>query len=73
MDPSKRWRLIIHATYPASTKDYSSERKAYDALNALAADETTEVGAKVNIRHWENGQWALYERARITENGWEPA
>ena len=71
--PAKRWRLVIHATCPASITDYSSEQKAWAALNAYAADKTTKVGAKVNVRHWENGEWALYERAVITKNGWEPA
>lgn len=72
--PSKRWRLVIHATDPASVRNFGSERKAYDALNAYAtADESTEVGGKVDIRHWERGQWVLWESAVITENGWESA
>ncbi len=67
--PSKPWRVITDA----SDTPYSSERKAYDALNALARIGAAAVGVKVTVRHWEHGQWALYERAVITENGWEPA
>ena len=67
--PSKPWRVITSA----GPQDYTSERKAYDALNAIAAIGTAAIGVKVTIQHWENGRWGLYERARITENGWEPA
>jgi hypothetical protein len=67
--PSKPWRVITDA----NAADYSSERKAYDALNALARIGTAAIGVKVTVRHWEHGRWALYERAVITENGWESA
>lgn len=75
--PSKRWRLAIYPAYGGRTVDYASKRKAYDALNELHNDKA-DIGARVNIRYWESGgpvggQWALYERAVITENGWEPA
>jgi len=67
--PAKPWRVITGGV----TTDYSSERKAYDALNALAAIGTAAIGVKVTVHHWENGRWALYERALITENGWDSA
>ena len=67
--PSKRWRVITSA----GPQDYTSERQAYDAINAIAAIGTAALGVRVTIQHWEGGQWVLYERAVITANGWEPA
>lgn len=69
--PAKRWRVI---TLADGTRDYSSEQKAYDVLNQLAADaNAVAIGTRATIRHWENGGWTLYERVKITEDGWEPA
>ena len=67
--PSKRWRLIAGGV----VTDYTSESKAYGHLNNLAATGTAALGLRIAVHHWEDGQWRLYERARITENGWEPA
>ena len=67
--PSKKWRVIT----AASTTDDTSEQKAYAELNALARIGTAAIGVRVTVHHWENGRWCLYERAVITENGWEPA
>ena len=67
--PSKRWRLIAGGV----DTDYTSEKKAYDRLNNLAATGTAALGLRITVHHWEDGQWRLYERARVTENGWEPA
>jgi len=66
--PAKRWRLIAGGV----ATDYTSESKAYGHLNNLAATGTAALGLRITIQHWENGRWGLYERARITENGWEP-
>ena len=67
--PSKRWRLIVGGV----ATDYTSEKQAYGHLNSLAAIGTAALGLRVTVHHWEGGQWRLYERAVITENGWEPA
>ena len=67
--PSKRWRVETCA----GPQDYTSERKAYDAINAIAAIGAAAIGVKVTVHHWEDGLWVLYERAVITKNGWEPA
>ena len=66
--PSKPWRI----TTPDTTTDYSSERRAYDDLTANAG-WLADVGTKVDVHHLEDGRWVLYERAVITEGGWEPA
>ena len=66
--PSKPWRLITGGV----TTDHTSESKAYDHLNTLAAIGTAALGLRITVHHWEDGQWVLYERAVITENGWEP-
>jgi hypothetical protein len=66
--PSKRWRI----TTADGTSSYTSERKLYDVLNDQV-NRVASIGAKVDIHHLEGGRWVLYERAVITENGWEPA
>ena len=68
--PAKRWRVIT----PERAGDHRSERAAYDALNTYTADaDITVFGRMATVWHWENGDWRIYEHARITENGWEPA
>ena len=67
--PAKRWRV----TTSGSSDDYTSERKAYDRVNAFAAIGTAAIGLRVTVHHFEDGRWVLYERVVITENGWEPA
>ena len=68
MTPSKRWRI----TTASGTFSYTSERKLYDVLNDQV-NRVASVGAKVDIHHYEGIRWVLYERAVITESGWEPA
>ena len=67
--PSRRWRVVT----ADSTVDYTSEKKAYGAVNSLAAIGTAALGLRITVYHWEDGRWGLYERATVTENGWEPA
>jgi hypothetical protein len=73
--PSKRWRVETNSATGPSSVDYGSERKAYDAIIGLATSPGTvvNVGDRITVHHWERGQWVLWERIRITENGWEPA
>ena len=66
--PAKRWRI----TTASGTFSYTSERKLYEVLNDQV-NRVASIGAKVDIHHLEGGRWVLYERAVITENGWEPA
>jgi hypothetical protein len=74
-DPAKRWRVITDSATGGSSVDYSSEQAAYGAVNDLAANPGTvvSVGDPITIKHWEGGRWVLWERAKVTENGWEPA
>ncbi len=67
--PSKRWRVITGGV----VTPYTSEAKAYEHINNLAAIGTAALGLRITVEHWEGGRWVLYERARVTENGWEPA
>ena len=67
--PSKPWRLIAGGV----TTDHTSEKKAYAHLNNLATAGTAALGLRITVHHWVSGTWVLYERAVITENGWEPA
>ena len=68
--PSKRWRVIT----PERAAEFRGQQAAYDALNAYTADANVATfGRLATVWHWEDGDWRLYERARITENGWEPA
>lgn len=67
--PSKPWRV----TAGGVATDHTSEKKAYGHVNDLAAIGTASLGLRIAVEHWESGRWVLYERAVITENGWEPA
>ena len=67
--PSKPWRVIAGGV----ATDHTSEKKTCERLNNLAAIGTAALGLRITVEHWEDGRWILYERARVTENGWEPA
>jgi hypothetical protein len=73
--PSKRWRVITDSATGGSSVDYRSRQAAYDATLDLAASPGTvvSIGDPITVKHWEDGRWVLYERAKVTENGWEPA
>jgi hypothetical protein len=67
--PAKPWRAIAGGV-PA---DFTSEKKTYDHINHLASIGGASLGLRITVEHWEDGRWVLYERAVITENGWESA
>ena len=54
--PAKKWRVM---PVDGELVSYTSERKAYDAVNAILDDGH---GKTAIVEHWENGRWVLHER-----------
>ena len=71
--PSKPWRVTLTTAPVETTFAYSSETKAYLALNQRTAELAAKAGDTFDVHRWEGGRWVLYERGVFTENSWEPA
>jgi len=56
-EPARKWRVRDRDAGKSQT--YGSESRAYDAVNAIAAE-----GHSAMVTHWEDGRWRLFEMVK---------